>query len=74
MEKVKVTITKNPPFLAWYHGMIGETFEVYKLSSADDYILAEDYDLGPNTLWRHISPHECVEVQDGGQIEQPSEQ
>ena len=42
----------NPKATYWYAGLEGETFEVYRFGST--YVLAEDYDRGPDVTWRHL--------------------
>lgn len=56
-RKVKITKCSYPQ--AWYNDSIGEVFTVYQTIFGKDYILKEDYDMGHNTLWRHIDIKDC---------------
>jgi len=56
--KMAVKITGCPNKSSWYSRLIGETFEVYYYSS-HDYVVCEDYDLGPDVAWRHIDKSDC---------------
>ena len=53
MEPIQVLIVRVTGSEYWYRDCIGETFTCYDQPSRD-YVLAEDFDLGYNHIWRHI--------------------
>lgn len=55
---VRITGWSSPP--CWYAGREDEVFEVYPLGR--DFVLKEDFDRGPDAIWRHIDRCDCVEV------------
>lgn len=61
-RRVRITKVGQPTY--WYNGLVGEEFEVYYCAQWKEYIVAEDFDLGLDTMWRHIPPGECEEVED----------
>ena len=48
----KVKITKSA---YWY--TVGETYEVIKWTK--DFVVLQDYNLGYDTMWRHIDRGDC---------------
>jgi hypothetical protein len=60
MTKLTAKILKANEPTYWYAGMEGETFDVYRFGSS--YVLAEDYDRGPEVIWRHIDDDDCEVV------------
>ena len=56
---MRVKITSYDDRQNWYSELVGEVFEV--VDRGADFVLKEDYDrAGP---WRHISKHNCEEVE-----------
>jgi hypothetical protein len=55
---IKILKANEPTY--WYAGMEGKTFDVYRFGSS--YVLAEDYDRGPEAIWRHIDEDDCEVV------------
>lgn len=56
----QVRIVSVTPSEAWYTGLVGEIFNVYRWGR--DFVLAEDYDAGQSAIWRHIEADDAVLV------------
>lgn len=60
MDRLLVKITGSESWRAWYAHKVGQHFEVYDRGS--DFVVAADYDKGPNAPWSWIEKVDCVVV------------
>ena len=57
MEKKAIKILQCSYPQAWYKDLVGEVFVVYQ--DRREFILATDYDLGHEAVWRYIDFGDC---------------